>query len=97
MTPSDFNALFYEDKLLLVEPHAPKVTTFLTWNLPLRNISIYAVENFYAELVFNMEKRKVEAINAFETVDYLSKYRSFMSPVEGALRGLLNDKPLFES
>ncbi len=34
MTPSYFNALFYEDKLLLVAPRAPKVATFIIAEVP---------------------------------------------------------------
>lgn len=34
MTPFDFNALFYEDKLLLVAPRAPKAATFITAEAP---------------------------------------------------------------
>ena len=90
MTPTDFDALCYEEKLLLVEPDAPKLAQFLTWFGPQRHITIYAVENFYAELVYDLAKRKVEAINAFETVDYLEKYRGFMSKIEGQIRSLKN-------
>ena len=70
-----------------------KVAKFLTWYDPLRHITVYAVENFYAELVFDFTKRKVVAINAFETIDYLDKYRSFMSNVEGQIRGLNREHP----
>ena len=96
MTPAQFNALFYDEKLLLVEPDAPKLAKFLTWYGPLRQITVYAVENFYAELVFDFSKRKVLAINAFETIDYLDKYRSFMSWIDAQLRVLKNDSHPFE-
>ena len=77
MTPTDFNSMFYYEKLHLVEPHAPKVADFLTWYNPPRIITIYAIKNFFAELVFDLEKRKMVAINTIDTVDYLSKYRGF--------------------
>lgn len=91
MTPTHFNALDYDEKLLLVEPEAPKLAEFITWYGPLRHITVYAVENFYAELIFDLTKRKVEAINAFETVDYLDQYRGFMGKIERQIRGLKND------
>ncbi|MCZ4319186.1 hypothetical protein O4H26_09300 [Aequorivita viscosa] len=46
---------------------------------------------FYAELIVDLTKRKVEAINAFETVDYLNKDQGFMGKLEGQIRGLKND------
>jgi len=91
MTPTHFNALDYDEKLLLVEPDAPKVAEFIPWYGSLRYITVYAVENFYAELVFDLTERKVEAIHAFETVDYLDKYQGFMGKIEGQIRGLKND------
>lgn len=97
MTPTDFDALCYEEKLLLVEPDAPKLAQFLTWFGPQRHITVYAVENFYAELVFDLAKRKVETINAFETVDYLDKYRGFMGNVEGQIRGLIHNPNPFDN
>lgn len=54
-------------------------------------ITGYAVDRFYAELVFDLVKRKIESINAFETVDYLERRRSFMSTVEEEIRELKND------
>ncbi|WP_410004874.1 hypothetical protein [Aequorivita nionensis] len=91
MTRYDFEHLFADEKLIYVENHCPKLAKFLTWFGPQRHITVYAVENFYAELVFDLAKRKVEAINAFETVDYLDKYRGFMGKIEGQIRGLKND------
>ncbi|WP_417558219.1 hypothetical protein [Mesoflavibacter zeaxanthinifaciens] len=91
MTATQFDALSYEEKLLIVEPDAPKLAQFLTWYGPQRHITVYAVENFYAELIFDLTKRKVEAINAFETVDYLDQYRGFMSKLEGQIRVVKND------
>ena len=97
MTANYFNTLGYDEKLLLVEPDAPKLANFLTWSNPIKHITIYAVENFYAELVFDLSERKVEAINAFDVVDYLAKYRSFMAPVEGQIRGLKNEENPFDT
>ena len=91
MTLTQLNALSYEEKLLLGEPDSPKVAEFITCYGSLRHITIYAVENFYTELVFDLSKRKVEAINAFETVDYLDRYRGFMKNIEGKIRGLKNN------
>lgn len=95
MTATQFDDLSYKEKLLLVEPDAPKLAEFLTWSGPQRHITVYAFENFYAELIFDLKERRVEAINAFETIDYLAKYRSFMSKIEGQIRGLKNDENPF--
>ena len=75
MTPTDLETLCYEEKLLPVEPDAPKLAEFETWYGPQRHITLYAIENFYAELIFDLNNCKVEAINAFETMDYLDQYR----------------------
>ena len=40
MTPTDFDTLCYEEKLLLVEPDAPKLAEFLTWYGPQRHITV---------------------------------------------------------
>lgn len=90
MTISDFEQLSYDEKLLLVT-QCPELEKFITWYSPMQYITVYAVDKFYAELVFDLGKRKIEAINAFETVDYLAKYRSFMAKVESEIRVLRND------
>jgi hypothetical protein len=97
MTPTHFNALDYVEKLLLVEPEAPKLAEFITWFGPQRHITVYAVENFYAELIFNVTERRLEAIIPFDTVDYLEKYRGFMSKLDGQIRGLINDPNPFDN
>lgn len=91
MTPANFDALSYEEKLLLIEPDAPKLAQFFNWFGPLKHIKVYAVHNFYTELIFDLTEQKIEAIKAFETVDYLEKYRSFMAKVEIQLRRFNND------
>jgi hypothetical protein len=97
MTRYDFDHLFADEKLIYVENHCPKLAKFLTWFGPQRHITLYAVENFYAELVYDLTERKVEAINAFETVDYLDKYRGFMGNVEGQIRGLIHNPNPFDN
>ena len=97
MTATDFDTLCYEEKLLLVEPVGQKLTEFLTWYGPQRHITLYAIEKFYAELIFNLNNCKVEAINAFETVDYLDKYRGYIGNLEGQIRGLKNDESPFNN
>lgn len=95
MTQNEFEYLLYQEKLLLVT-ECPVVAKFITWNSPTKHITVYAVHRFYAELVFDLDTRKVEAINSFEIVDYLEKYRSFMSKVEGEIRGLKIDSNPFD-
>lgn len=73
------NILFAEEKLICVEKHCSKVADFLTWTEPTKIITVYVVENFYAELVYNITERPLEAIIPFDTVDYLAKYPSFMA------------------
>ncbi|KXN99116.1 hypothetical protein LS48_08605 [Aequorivita aquimaris] len=91
MTRYNFDHLFADEKLVYVEKHCPKVADFLTWTDPIKSITVYAVANFYAELIFDLTERKLEAIIPFDTVDYLAKYRSFMAPVEGQIRGLIHN------
>ena len=91
MTPTDLETLCYEERLLPVEPDAPKLAEFETWYGPQRLITLYAIVNFYAELIFDLSNCKVEAINAFEIIDYLGKYRGHKENLEGRLRGLKND------
>jgi len=97
MTRYDFDHLFADEKLLYVENHCPKVADFITWTSPTKSITVYAVENFYAELIFDLTERRIEAIIPFDTVDYLDKYRSFMAKVEGQIRGLINDPNPFDN
>ncbi|WP_417371547.1 hypothetical protein [Gelidibacter japonicus] len=97
MTATQFDALSYEEKLRIVEPDAPKLAQFLTWSGTQRHITVYAVENFYAELIFNVTERRLEAIIPFDTVDYLEKYRGFMSKLDGQIRGLINDPNPFDN
>ena|SRR5690606_36238715 len=97
MTRYDFEHLFYVEKLQHLTENCPEVAKFVTWFQPTRHITIYAVEKFYVELVFDLGKRKVEAINIFETVEYLEKYRSFMAPVNGEIRGLINNFNPFDN
>jgi hypothetical protein len=93
MTRYDFEHLFADEKLIYVENHCPKLAKFLTWFGPQRLITIYVVENFYAELIFDLTERRLEAIIPFDTVDYLEKYRGFMGNVEGQIRGLNREHP----
>ena len=97
MTRYDFNHLLACEKLVYVEKNCPKVADFLTWTDPIKVITVYAVENFYAELIFDLAERKLEAIIPFDTVEYLAKYRSFMAKVEGQIRGLINDPGPFDN
>jgi hypothetical protein len=97
MTQHDFEHLFYVEKLRHLTENCPEVAKFITWYQPTRHITVYAVERFYVALVFDLGKRKVEAINVFDTVDYLAKYRSFMAKVEGQIRGLVNDPSPFDN
>ena len=97
MTRYDFEHLFADEKLEYVENHCPKVAKFLTWFGPERLITIYAVENFYAELVFDLTERRLKTIIPFDTVDYLDKYPSFMAKMEGQIRGLIQEPNPFDN
>lgn len=97
MTIKDFEHLFGAEKLLHVETHCLKIADFLTWTDPIKLITVYAVVDFYSELIFDLTERKIEAIIPFDSVDYLAKYRSFMAKVEGQIRGLKNDPNPFDN
>lgn len=93
MTRPEFETLFFSEKLQMLELECPKVAQFLTWNNPIKNITIYAISSFYAELVFDLGKRKIESITSFESIEYLEKHRGFMSEIEGKIRGLNENHP----
>ncbi|WP_228850803.1 hypothetical protein [Aegicerativicinus sediminis] len=58
----------------MIENRLIELDSFIPWSGNLRLVKIYAVSNYFLEVVLDFETRKIESISSFNSIEYLEKY-----------------------
>ena len=74
MTLYDFNILFFEDKQAAVWEFGSFIENKPIENGTLEYLSLYGIDKFYVELVYNIDTNKIVGVHSFKTGKYLEKY-----------------------
>ena len=74
MTLSDFNILSFEEKQTTVKEHGIFILNFPFEYGGLEYITLYGIDLFYVELVYNQDTDKIVKVNSFKSGKSLEKY-----------------------
>ena len=74
MTLYDFNILSFEDKQATVWELGSFIENKPVKNDSLEYLSLYGIDKFYVELVYNLDTNKIVTVHSFKTGKYLEKY-----------------------
>ena len=74
MTLYDFNILSFEDKQAAVWEFGSFIENKPIENGTLEYLSLYGIDKFYVELVYNRNTNKIVEVHSFKTGKYLEKY-----------------------
>ena len=74
MTLYDFNILSFEDKQAAVWEYGSFIENKPVENGTLEYLSLYGIDKFYVELVYNIDTNKIVEVSSFKTGKYLDKY-----------------------
>jgi hypothetical protein len=70
----DFNILSFEDKQAAVWEFGSFIENKPIENGTLEYLSLYGIDKFYVELVYNRDTNKIVEVHSFKTGKYLEKY-----------------------
>ena len=70
----EFNALSFDDKLATVWKYGSHIENKPIENGTLEYLSLYGIEKFYIELVYNRDTNKIVEVHSFKTGKDLEKY-----------------------
>ena len=74
MTLYEFNILNFNDKIAIVWKDADFIDNYIPSFGELEYMSLYAIDKFYVELVYNPSTNKITDVRSFKTGVSLEKY-----------------------
>ena len=74
MTLYEFNILSFNEKLATVWEYGSFIENKPIDNGTLEYLSLYGIDKFYVELVYNRDTNKIVEVKSFKTGKYLDKY-----------------------
>jgi hypothetical protein len=70
----EFNTLSFEEKQATVWMDGSFIQNMPVENGSLEYLSLYGIDMFYVELVYNRDTNKIVEVHSFKTGKYLEKY-----------------------